>query len=885
MEEDSLFYCASREATPMMTQYLSVKAKYPGCLLLFRMGDFYELFFEDAKLASSLLNIALTSREKCRDIPMCGVPSAALDNYLERLVKYGYRVAICEQTEDPIEAKKRRGYKAIVNREVTRVVTAGTVIEDNLLDSRRNNFLMSLVPDICKRSQKAKTVSFAAIDISTGDFIANTVAGDDFAIVLEMYQPRELLVSACLERSEFSKYLSSISNAVVTYLPDSKFNPLVEKERLEKYFKVKTLDSFGISTPSETSACGSILEYLLITQCGNFSSLPIPRKTISSNYLVIDSVTSRSLEITASTRGEYSHCLLGAVDRTMTSFGARMLASRVSTPIVDEKLLKARLDCVEFFMTNEKLTTRLRETLKYCPDFERAINRIRFNKFSPRDVGDIRESLSIVQAIREMMKNDDVPSEGEYTFENLADFSNLSQLLKTALVEKLPASNRDGGIIADGYSKKLDELKYIKNHSEELIAELQTRYISETGVNALKIRNNAIWGWYIEVPPSHKSKIGEKFIHRQTLVSGIRYMTEELMVLQSKLTEAFDEWSNLEREIYSKIVEEIIYNHEKISYAIKLLSCLDVYANFAQLAMERNYVRPVIDVHPILEIEDGRHPVLEMHLKDFTNNDCNLDETSRICLLTGPNMAGKSTYLRQNALIILLAQIGSYVPARRASIGIVDRLFSRIGASDDIIRGRSTFLVEMIETATILNQATERSFVILDEVGRGTSTYDGLAIAWAVIENLYRINKCRVLFATHYRELTALEGTLKNIRCKTLKVQEWNGDVIFYHKIIDGVADKSYGIHVADIAGVPRNVIKRATELLKNFEKENGTVKLGNDDIFNFPQEQMELLYASSSTVNSAALIQKILEVDLANTTPKDALDILYDLKALMNSP
>jgi DNA mismatch repair protein MutS len=356
------------------------------------------------------------------------------------------------------------------------------------------------------------------------------------------------------------------------------------------------------------------------------------------------------------------------------------------------------------------------------------------------------------------------------------------------------------------------------------------------------------------------------------------------MALQSKLADALDKWSNLEREIYSKIVEEIISNHEKISYAIKLLSCLDVYASFAQLALERNYVRPAIDTRPILEIEDGRHPVLEMHLNDFTNNDCLLDETSRICLLTGPNMAGKSTYLRQNALIILLAQIGSYVPARKAAIGIVDRLFSRIGASDDIARGRSTFLVEMIETATILNQATERSFVILDEVGRGTSTYDGLAIAWAVIENLHKINRCRVLFATHYRELTALENTLKNIRCKTLKVQEWNGDVIFYHKIIDGVADKSYGIHVANIAGVPRSVIKRATELLKNFEKKNGAVEFDSNDTLSFPQEQMELLYAASSATSSAALIKKISNIDLANTTPKDALDILYELKTLTNS-
>ncbi|MDR1362068.1 MAG: DNA mismatch repair protein MutS [Holosporaceae bacterium] len=889
MEEDSLFYCASRDVTPVMTQYLSVKAQYPGCLLLFRMGDFYELFFEDAKIASPLLNIALTSREKGKDIPMCGVPVAALDSYLERLVKYGYRVAICEQMEDPAEAKKRRGYKAIVSREVTRVVTAGTIIEDNLLDSRRNNFLMSLVPDICKKTLKTKTVSFAAIDISTGDFLVNTITGDDLAITVESYQPRELLMPSGQERSEFSKYVSSISNATITYLPDSKFNPLLEKERLEKYFKVKTLDSFSITAAPEMAACGSIVEYLLITQCGNFSSLPIPKRAATSNYLVLDPATSRSLEITASGHGEYSHCLLGVIDRTVTPFGARALASRVSTPIVNEALLKLRLDCVEFFLKNEKLTRLMRETLKYCPDFERAINRIRFNKFSPRDIGDIRESLAILQAIVEMAKGLDIPSEGEYSFEKLADFSGLLRLLKTALVEKLPASNRDGGLIGEGYSKKLDELQYVKNHSQELIAELQTSYISETGINALKIRSNAIWGWYVEIPAAHRSKMGEKFIQRQTLVSGVRYTTEELMALQSKLTDAFDAWSNLERELYSEIVGEIISQQEKISYAIKLLSCLDVYTNFAQLALERKYVRPVICSDPILEIEDGRHPVLEVYLKDFTHNDCHLDKNSRICLLTGPNMAGKSTYLRQNALIVLLAQIGCYVPAKKASIGIVDRLFSRIGAADDIARGRSTFLVEMIETATILNQATEKSFVILDEVGRGTSTYDGLAIAWAVMENMYKVNKCRVLFATHYRELTALESTLQNIQCKTLKVQEWNGDVIFHHKIIDGVADKSYGIHVASIAGIPRNVIKRAMELLKNFEQknenenENANCEFEYNNQLKLSPEQMDLLEASSG-VNSAAILKKIHDIDLGNTSPKNALDILYDLKELATS-
>ncbi|MDR3179450.1 MAG: DNA mismatch repair protein MutS [Holosporaceae bacterium] len=876
MEEDSLFYCTSKDATPMMTQYLSTKSQYPGCLLLFRMGDFYEMFFDDAKIASSVLNIALTSRGKHLgdDIPMCGVPVVSLESYLERLVKYGYKVAICEQMEDPKEAKKR-GYKAIVRREVTRIITAGTLVEDNLLSSRKNNFLMAIVPDICKKTLKVKTISFAAIDISTGDFIVNTLPGSEFSMAIEMYQPSELLVPAHYERSEFAKYLASMTEAGITYLPDSKFNPVVEKERLEKYFKVKTLDSCGINTANELSSCGSVLEYLLITQRDNFSALPMPKKTTFSNYLVLDPATAKSLEVTSSIHGEYDYCLLGVVDKTCTSFGARTLASRVSTPIVDLPLLQKRLDCVTFFIENTKITGLIRENLRYCPDFERAINRIRFNKFSPRDVGDIRESLRVIKVIQSIVKDVAIPSEGEYFFENLADFSNLLKLLQTALVEKLPA--RDGGVIADGYFPRLDELKYIKSHSEDLISNLQAKYVAQTGISTLKIRNNAILGWYVEIPLSQKNKIDEKlFMHKQTLVNGIRYTTSELGVLQTKLSEVSDEWSNLEQEIYHKIITEIMDHYDKISYAIKLLSCIDVYTNFAHIAMERKYIRPEMSDHPILEIESGRHPILETHTQDFTNNDCDLGENNRICLLTGPNMAGKSTYLRQNALIVLMAQIGSYVPAEKASIGIVDRLFSRIGASDDIARGRSTFMVEMIETASILNQATAKSFVILDEVGRGTSTYDGLSIAWAVVENLHNVNKCRVLFATHYRELTVLRNTLPHIKCKTLKVQEWNGDVIFYHKIIDGIADKSYGIHVASIAGVPKNVVKRATELLKIFEKNDDKQEITAYDTM---AEQMELTY--TPPVNPT-LLQRLGEINLNNITPKNALDILYELKGLI---
>ncbi|MDR0555568.1 MAG: DNA mismatch repair protein MutS [Holosporaceae bacterium] len=873
MEEDSLFYSTIKDATPVMAQYLTVKSQYPGCLLLFRMGDFFELFFEDAKIASSLLNIALTHRGKHKDedIPMCGIPVATLDAYLWRLVKYGQKVAICDQVEEAQEAKKR-GYKAIVKREVTRILTAGTLVEENLLSANRNNFLMAVMPDICSKTNKAKTVSFAAIDISTGDFFVNTCLPDEFPAILETYAPTEILMATIMEQSKFVQSIASIRRTTLTFLPDSKFNPIVEGERLKRYFKVDTLESFGIKLNNELSSCGAVLEYLLVTQRSNFSSLPVPRKTSFCDYLIIDPSTSKSLEITTSCHGEYEYSLLGVIDRTMTFFGSRALASRVSMPLINGDLLEKRFDCVDFFIKNEKIMQLVRNTLSECPDFERAIGRIKFNRFSPRDLGDIRESLSVICSIKRLFQQIKMPSEGEHHVEDLKDFSELAGLLKKALVEKLPAANVPHGVVADGYSRQLDELKYLKNHSEELISELQCRYIQETGIATLKIRSNAIWGWYIEVPLSQKSKIPIEFVHRQTLANAMRYTTEELITLQSKLLDVISEWKQLEAKLYLEIIEEIIKHQEEISRAVKVLSLLDIYTNFAKISLERNYIRPTITGDTVLQIENGRHPVLDLHIDNFAGNSCDLDAHSKVCLITGPNMAGKSTYLRQNALLVILAQIGCPIPASRAVIGITDRLFSRIGASDDIARGRSTFMVEMIETATILNQSTAKSFVILDEVGRGTSTYDGLSIAWAVIESLYKVNKCRVLFATHYRELTALQNSLKNIKCKTLKVQEWNDEVIFYHKIIDGVADKSYGIHVASIAGVPNSIIKRATELLKKFEAQGDKNALDA-----FSVDQLEFFYT-----NDSKLKQKLQAIDVDNVSPRHAIDILYELREML---
>ncbi|MBE6447283.1 MAG: DNA mismatch repair protein MutS [Alphaproteobacteria bacterium] len=867
MEENTLFYKSVKDTTPMMSQYLAAKAECHDCLLLFRLGDFYELFFDDAKKASSILNIVLTHRGKSEgeDIPMCGIPVASVDSYIAKLIKKGEKVAICEQTEDPKDAKKR-GYKAIVRREITRVISAGTLVEDNLLTSSQHNYLMSMAPEY--KQSKITHVSFAVIDISTGDFFVHTVNYDSIASILETYMPKEILLPA--DNSDLQNWIQKNSNATITPLPSSKFNPVIEKNRLEKYFQVKTLESFELSNNAELSCCGSIVEYLIITQKNHLTKLPIPKKISLNQYVTIDSATVKSLEIMTSVHGDPKSSLLGTLDQTKTAFGARNLASRVSMPVININLLNKRLDCVEFFIANKKLTEEIREILSSCPDFERAINRIRFKKFSPRDVECVRDALCIIAAVKSVCSDYDIITEDpDTTVDSIPDLSDLLCILKNALVEKFSPNNN---IIAEGYSEELDKLRRLKFHSEELMQNLQEKYSYQTGINTLKVRNNAIIGWYIEIPSSQKSKVLPSFIHRQTLVNNIRFTTEEILSIQSELETANEKCNCIEQQIYCDIVNRIAEEYENIALAVKILSLLDIYTNFATIASERNYIRPEITEDPILQIKNGRHPILEYKADDFVANDCELCLDSKVCLLTGPNMAGKSTYLRQNALLIIMAQVGSYIPASQAKIGIVDRLFSRIGASDDIARGRSTFMVEMIETATILNQATQKSFVILDEVGRGTSTYDGLSIAWSVIERLYFSNECRVLFATHYRELTALKKTLPNIHCKTLKVQEWDGNVIFYHKIIDGVADKSYGIHVASIAGVPPDVIRRAKVLLSQMESKS-TKTIPQVE----PADQMEFAYSRESELEN-----RLKSIDPNNLTPVQALNLIYELKKLV---
>lgn len=870
--------CNTNDVTPMMQQYFAAKQAHPGIIVFFRMGDFYELFFDDAKVVSSELNIALTTRGKHigEDIPMCGVPVASIDYHLAKLVKLGYRVAICEQTETPEEAKKK-GHK-IVSRDVTRIVTPGTVIEDAFLLSKEDNFLMSVVPKMKKND--VLSVSFAVADISTDKFFSNTVAAGDFFSALEQYSPKEVLLPTYAAESEWVKVIKPYISGHITTLADSKFNRITEEKRLLEYYQVSTLDGFGISIDEEISACGAIVEYVTVTQCTNRQRLSKPSKIQQSKFMVIDSATHRNLEIVHSSNDD-KNSLLRCIDSTVTAFGGRLLCSRMVTPIMDIDELNDRLDSVTFFVRNNDLRNELREILRRCPDIERTIVRMRFGKYSPKDFGAILQGVSCIRSIINRVCEEKIKIENKFSHHELSDFKDLYNELERALEDELPVQYKGGCVIKQGYSDKLDAAKELVINGRNLIADLQLKYVNTYGINTLKIKNNNILGWYIEIPLSQRSKVGDEFIHKQTLVNNVRYVTDELNDLQMKMAQASDDLVALETQIISELANKIVAQAEEFDAAINYMSRLDIALSMAHIADERQYVRPCLSIDNKVYIKGGRHPVLELMVDEFVPNDCELEGEARMSILTGPNMAGKSTYLRQNALIVLMSHIGSYVPATEAIIGITDRLFSRIGASDDLAKGRSTFMVEMIETASILNQATERSFVILDEVGRGTSTYDGISIAWSVVEHLYYTNRCRTIFATHYMELTSIKRDILDLKCQTLKVQECKGKVLFCHSIVDGIADKAYGVYVAKLAGLPKAVTNKASILLKKLEKHRLSHAMQISEQLSMFEPLQHDLEENPDVVDTdySDVIAEISELDINNITPKAALDFLYEIK------
>lgn len=873
--------------TPMMVQYHRIKEDHQDCLLFYRMGDFYELFFEDAIKASKALDITLTKRGKAEGdaIPMCGVPFHAYENYLARLVRQGFRVAICEQTESPTEAKKR-GPKSVVNREVVRVVTPGTLTEDTLLNARQNNFL-ALICD--EKKQEDACLSLAVIDISTGDFYVESCKIEQLATLIATTNPSEMVLpERLLQHPDLFEFFQDHKKAL-TPLPNSRFDDHNASKRLQEHYQVKTLDGFGQFKTNEITAASTLLDYVKLTQKGSMPRLALPRRFLAGAGLEIDPSTRRNLELTLTLSGEYKGSLLQIIDHTQTPAGARLFSRHLSAPLRDVDAITTRLDRIDYCVHHSSLRESLHEHLTSFPDLERSLGRLSMGRGGPRDLLALRmgleQAIHIKQHLcQERSSSQNLPQGLMDIEKNVGHHGSLVDRLTRALQEDLPLLARDGGFIAPGYLTELDEILTLRDQGRSLIMQLQDKYRQDYNIPSLKIKHNNILGYYIEITALHADKVPYDFIHRQTMANAMRYTTVELSELEQQLSSAGDKALNLELRLYEDLVQDVLIQGEAISKTAQSIAELDVTLSHSILAIERHFCRPKIDDSLEFDIQGGRHPVVEQALKDgqedaFVPNSCTLNPTQNLWLLTGPNMAGKSTYLRQNAIITILAQMGAFVPATSAHIGLVDRLFSRVGASDDLARGRSTFMVEMVETAAILNQATEHSFVILDEVGRGTSTYDGLSIAWAVIEYLHNSTKCRTLFATHYHELTQLETKLKNLACHTMKIREWKGKAIFLHEVIPGCANKSYGLYVAQLAGVPHSVLKRAEGLLKTLE----STRLKSDKTLS-SLPLFEILPSVPTPglekKTSPSPLEKHLEaIALDQLTPRDALNVLYDLK------
>ena len=889
-------------ATPMIAQYLEIKAANADCLLFYRMGDFYELFFEDAEIASRALGIALTKRGKHlgQDIPMCGVPVHAADDYLQRLIATGHRVAVCEQIEDPAEARKR-GPKAVVRRDVVRLVTPGTLTEETLLDARSHNFLTALFRAPMKEDGEA-AYALASLDISTGELIASSAGASDLAGELARLRPGEVLVGDDLAGDALLRRQIEEARAALTPCPRAHFDSASGERALKSRLGVAALDAFGEFTRAELAALAGLLTYVEITQVGRAPLLRPPHKETAGSLLIIDAATRANLELMRSNQGTRAGSLLAAIDRTVTPAGARELASRLASPLTDSAILNARLDAVAYLADGPRLRHDLREALKAAPDLARALARLALGRGGPRDLGAVRDAIVAAHDLAaQLLRTGEalgLPRELMGVAERLAAApAHVEQSLSGALEETLPVNARDGGFIRNGANADLDEHRRLRDGSRQVIAGLQATYAEATGIKSLKVRHNNVLGYFVEVTALHgpvltKPPHAELFIHRQTLANVVRFSTPELVELEARITQAADRALALELEIFASLAQEVLAEEATLSAASAALAELDHYAAFAELAVEQNYVRPRIDQSLVFAVEEGRHPMVEQTLlrsggTSFVGNDCRLgtgdDADTRILLVTGPNMAGKSTFLRQNALIVVLAQSGAFVPARTAHIGMVDRLFSRVGAADDLARGRSTFMVEMVETASILNQASGRSFVVLDEIGRGTATFDGLSIAWAALEYLHEVNRARVLFATHYHELTALAEKLEGAANATVEVKEWRDEIVFLYRVVMGAADRSYGIHVAKLAGLPGPVLARATEVLSALEKADGRPKPSAlaDDLPLFQAAKGRALPEEDRAI---ALEQALAALSPDTMTPKQALEALYRLKALLAS-
>ena len=894
-EQPSLAAGLSGDVTPMMAQYLAIKHAHEEYLLFYRMGDFYELFFADAAKASEALDIALTKRGKHlgEDIPMCGVPVHAADSYMEKLIRKGFRVAVCEQVEDPAEAKKR-GSKAVVRREVVRLVTPGTLTEDALLDARASNILAAL-------GRAGNDFALAAADMSTGAFWVAGLKEKDIAAELARAAPRELLVpDGLLAHAMIGSILKGLG-AALSPLPASRFDSAHGERALIEHYSLASLDGFGSFSRAELSAAGALIAYLDLTQKGKPTRLTRLARVTPSHFMAIDQATRRNLELTQTLSGSRNGSLLSLIDRTVTAAGARELAGRLAAPLTEVAAIEARHQSVDYFTGDSELRRRLREALRGAPDLARALARLSVGRGGPRDLANLRDGIKAARALRDGLAG--IPLRGEAVtaiqaiVQGIANVSRLSDRLEWLLMDEPPYLTRDGGFIKAQVHAPLDELRGLAHESRRVIAGLESDYRRRANVPALKIKHNGVLGYFIEVTGQHGDKLmayrdedgRDLFRHRQTMAGAVRFSTDELASLATRIAQSADAALELERALFDEMSGLALECQEALGTIADALAVIDVSVALADLAVAERYVRPTLDHGLGFKILHGRHPVVEDALRrekarGFVPNDCDLSSSgakengkgARLWLVTGPNMAGKSTFLRQNALIAILAQMGSFVPADGAHIGIVDRLFSRVGAGDDLAAGRSTFMVEMVETAAILNQATAKSLVILDEIGRGTATYDGLAIAWAAAEHLHETNKSRALFATHYHEMVALCERLNAMTCVTMKVREWNDSIVFLHEVTPGAADRSYGIHVAKLAGLPQAVIGRAEDVLRALEEgREGHQPLARID-------DLPLFGASAPGPKVSAVEEALKTIEPDALSPKEALEILYDLKRKM---